>query len=101
MQPSLLPPPTSGIHSPAWGSSPHCHPHSLPAIPGNGGSSCPDVPRGAPVKGPLTFLHLPEMLQQDGDGLLHDAGVDGDGCQGLQAALPQGAVVTGALLLPL
>ena len=54
-----------------------------------------------PAAGCITFLHLPEVLQQDRDGLPHDAGVGGHGCQGLQAALPQGAVVMGALLLPL
>lgn len=54
-----------------------------------------------PAAGCVTFLHLPEMLQQDRDSLPHDAGVGGHGCQGLQAALLQGAVVTGSLFLPL
>ena len=54
-----------------------------------------------PAVGCVTFLRLPEMLQQDRDSLPHDAGVGGHGCQGPQAALLQEAAVTGALLLPL
>lgn len=85
MQPSLLPN-SGGIHSPALRSSHHFHPCSLLELP---------------AVGCITFLHLPQMLQQDRDRLPHDAGVGGHGCQGLQAALPQGAVVPEALLLPL
>lgn len=76
---------------------------SIPGLPPRARNPAPVRTHGAllPIPGCVTFLHLPEVLQQDGDGLPHDAGVCGHGCQGLQAALPQGAEVQGSLLLPL
>lgn len=54
-----------------------------------------------PAASCATFLHIPEVLEQNRDSFLHDAGVRGHCCQGLQAALLQGAEILGALFLPL